>query len=245
MIFCLLNTLVFSQEYFKVNRIYSSNYSLQDLDTTIAGVFPKGLKAPDGDPDTVLFISNNGEVGIGTGDPQGILDIRSNDRALFMTSSSNNTNAVSFLGLKSRGSYTNPTAVLSGDNLFTFGAGGWDGTGWITNRGIVGVVSTANWSSSNRSCSIQFQTTLGTTRGIRMTIMDNGNVGIGVTTTTEKLEVNGTIKSTQYKLSALNTAPATSTSTGTVGEIRITTDYIYICVATNTWKRVALNEVTW
>lgn len=53
------------------------------------------------------------------------------------------------------------------------------------------------------------------------------------------------VKATQYKLSALNTAPATSTSTGTVGEIRIDADYIYICVATNTWKRVALNETTW
>ena len=46
--------------------------------------------------------------------------------------------------------------------------------------------------------------------------------------------------STQYRLSALNTAPATSSSTGTLGEIRIDADHIYICTATNTWKRVAI-----
>jgi nitrogen fixation protein len=44
-------------------------------------------------------------------------------------------------------------------------------------------------------------------------------------------------------LSAINAAPANSSSTGTFGEIRIDTNYIYICTATNTWKRVAI--ATW
>jgi len=39
------------------------------------------------------------------------------------------------------------------------------------------------------------------------------------------------------------TAPATATSTGTAGDVRYDADYIYICTATNTWKRVALS--TW
>ena len=38
-------------------------------------------------------------------------------------------------------------------------------------------------------------------------------------------------------------APATATSTGTAGEIKYDSDYVYICVATNTWKRSAL--ATW
>lgn len=48
------------------------------------------------------------------------------------------------------------------------------------------------------------------------------------------------LKTTQLKLSALNTAPASATATGTTGEIRIDANYIYICTATNTWKRTAL-----
>lgn len=47
----------------------------------------------------------------------------------------------------------------------------------------------------------------------------------------------------QYKLAALNTAPASAVDTGTLGEIRVTADYIYICTATDTWKRTAL--ATW
>ena len=36
--------------------------------------------------------------------------------------------------------------------------------------------------------------------------------------------------------------PATSTSTGIVNTIAIDTNYLYICVATDTWKRVALSS---
>ena len=37
--------------------------------------------------------------------------------------------------------------------------------------------------------------------------------------------------------------PATSTSTGTKGVIKWDANYIYVCVATNTWRRVAIG--TW
>lgn len=47
------------------------------------------------------------------------------------------------------------------------------------------------------------------------------------------------VTSTQYKLSALNTAPSSATDTGTAGEVRFTTTGIYICVATNSWIKAA------
>ena len=64
-----------------------------------------------------------------------------------------------------------------------------------------------------------------------------------------RLDVNGTARvqgnltTTQYNVSALNTAPASATATGTLGEIRITAGFIYVCTATNTWVRTALT--TW
>lgn len=39
------------------------------------------------------------------------------------------------------------------------------------------------------------------------------------------------------------TAPASASATGTAGEVRYDADYIYICTATDTWKRVAIS--TW
>jgi len=53
--------------------------------------------------------------------------------------------------------------------------------------------------------------------------------------------MQGTVAATQFRVLALNTAPATATSTGTAGEIRVTASYIYVCTATNTWVRTALN----
>tara|TARA_R110000868_G_scaffold55922_3_gene173589 strand:+ start:4093 stop:4770 length:678 start_codon:yes stop_codon:yes gene_type:complete len=58
-----------------------------------------------------------------------------------------------------------------------------------------------------------------------------GYPGLGV-------EVTG-----QMNLKALNTAPAANNSAGTLGEIRWTSDYVYLCTATNTWVRAAL--ATW
>ncbi len=70
----------------------------------------------------------------------------------------------------------------------------------------------------------------------------SGNVLVGTTTDAGyKIDASGTIRADKFQLSALNTAPATSTSTGTTGEIRIVNGFIYVCVATNTWQRSTLS----
>lgn len=79
----------------------------------------------------------------------------------------------------------------------------------------------------------------------RFSVFTGGNVGIGNPTNdaTNKLQVNGNVKATQFRVSAMNTAPSSASDTGTAGEIRITATYIYVCTATNTWVRAAL--ATW
>ncbi len=71
-----------------------------------------------------------------------------------------------------------------------------------------------------------------------------GNVGIGTTSPSQKLEVDGQVLSDGYRLAAMQTAPATRNSTGTLGEIVIDGNYIYVCYAANSWSRVAL-ETSW
>ena len=56
------------------------------------------------------------------------------------------------------------------------------------------------------------------------------------------LFVESAVTSGQFKLSALNNFPSSSSSSGTTGEIRFTADHIYVCVAPNTWKRAVLNS---
>jgi len=57
------------------------------------------------------------------------------------------------------------------------------------------------------------------------------------------VDKDGSFVSPSFKLTDLNSAPASATATGTKGEIRITSTYIYVCTATNTWVRAALS--TW
>jgi hypothetical protein len=51
-----------------------------------------------------------------------------------------------------------------------------------------------------------------------------------------------TLTGTALKVTATYT-PATSSSTGTTGQISWDSQYVYVCIATNTWKRTALS--TW
>ena len=72
--------------------------------------------------------------------------------------------------------------------------------------------------------------------------MDVGlaRVSTGVVKVTNGSTGDGTISG---QLRAVGTAPAATGSTGTAGDIRYDANYIYICTATNTWKRAAI--ATW
>ena len=76
---------------------------------------------------------------------------------------------------------------------------------------------------------------------------DSGDdrVGFGKIPTQGKVDVDGDAYADNFigGLRATGAAPASASSTGTAGDIRYDADYIYICVATNTWKRVAIS--TW
>jgi hypothetical protein len=52
-----------------------------------------------------------------------------------------------------------------------------------------------------------------------------------------------TILATSTVVSAVGSAPATATSNGVAGEVRIADGYIYVCVATNQWQRSVMS--TW
>ena len=66
------------------------------------------------------------------------------------------------------------------------------------------------------------------------------NPKFGTETSYTEITNDGMMIAPKYFVSTLNTAPALSTSNGTAGEVRFTDSAIYVCVATNTWKKTAL-----
>jgi hypothetical protein len=75
-----------------------------------------------------------------------------------------------------------------------------------------------------------------------------GNVGIGASrgTPATALDVNGTVTTTGLDVSAdgirVRTArtPASATAAGDAGTVCWDSDYVYVCVQNNVWKRAAL-----
>lgn len=68
----------------------------------------------------------------------------------------------------------------------------------------------------------------------KVRIDSQGNVGIGTTSPTDLLDVN----SDAMRLRSSKT-PASSSAAGNAGEMCWDASYLYVCVATNTWRRVA------
>jgi len=64
-------------------------------------------------------------------------------------------------------------------------------------------------------------------------------IGTGV----NQIPSNGDLGSLAYKDTVMVSVPASASSKGNVGEIAQDGSYIYICTATDTWKRVAI--ATW
>jgi hypothetical protein len=163
--------------------------------------------------DTMKVDYINGRVGIETDSPSAKLNVHGN---LHLGAYSN----LSTVNLENR----------TGKSVFSISTDG------VNNA--FGTTITYSWSDGGQG-PLKFNNA--STEVMRIT--NNGNVSIGNTNDTHKLDVTGAVNAASFKVQALNTAPATATSTGTVGEVRYTSDYIYVCVAANTWKRTPLS--TW
>lgn len=140
-------------------------------------------------------------------------------------------------------SLATPTQVVSGNITGLIGASGWHSGGAFhsTWGAYITYVATENYTSTAQGTDIRFSTTPNgsTTIAEAMRITSAGNVGIGLSgEPTAKLDINGDT----LRLRTLRT-PATAGSAGNQGDWCADANYIYICVASNTWKRVAIS--TW
>lgn len=122
-------------------------------------------------------------------------------------------------------------AFGSGNNAASFNefALGMFGTGYTP-------VSTSVYDPADRIFNVGNGTS-SAARADAFTILKGGNVGIGTANPTALLDINGNT----LRLRTAKT-PATSSDPGNTGDIAWDNDYIYVCVATNTWKRVFISN---
>jgi hypothetical protein len=82
----------------------------------------------------------------------------------------------------------------------------------------------------------------------RLTVNANTTLNGSNTTVTANLNSTGittinqlTVANNQLRITTRDTVSSNS-ATGTQGQIRYDTDYIYVCVANNVWKRASLSS---
>tara|TARA_R100000541_G_scaffold2021_1_gene7408 strand:- start:7755 stop:8669 length:915 start_codon:yes stop_codon:yes gene_type:complete len=71
-------------------------------------------------------------------------------------------------------------------------------------------------------------------------ISRSGNLGVNdeMSVDADGIVANTSVTSPEFNVTALQTAPASATAVGTAGAIVFASDAVYVCVATNTWKKV-------
>ena len=110
-----------------------------------------------------------------------------------------------------------------------------NGTATTTGITVAGTTTLNGTVDINNTADIADTLTLSRATGTGLAVTANifcgGDIG-----------VNGEVTTVGLRL-LVGSAPATATSTGSAGQIKIDADYIYVCTATNTWKRVAI--ATW
>jgi hypothetical protein len=165
------------------------------------------------------------------------------------TTSNNWSNAGTALGVNAPSTFTGRLidCQVNGSMLFSVeNAAGSSNTRIFTNFLTVGGTvsqTSGTWGlnsggvSLNNAAQLNFSST-----GSANTSIDTGltRSAAGVVKVTNGSTGDGTISG---QLRAVGAAPATTGATGAAGDIRYDANYIYICTATNTWKRAAI--ATW
>ncbi|MDD2702835.1 MAG: hypothetical protein PHC33_02345 [Candidatus Omnitrophica bacterium] len=165
-------------------------------------------------------IDSSGNVGIGTTAPGNKLNVAS-------------ANAGSSVGDLSLIGITNTDTT--NNNTIGFGFSQANASGAIQTVAGIDLVGVSH-ADGAQSGALAFATRNAGSWGERLRIDPSGNVGIGTTNPSAALDVNSNI----IRVRTAKT-PASATAAGNTGDICWDANYVYICVATNTWKRAALS----
>ena len=235
--------------------------SINDLSTTAASNYPAGSETPaEGDNHhrqaysfiatlrdwfngtspaniTVANLTANGNIalGDGSGDTMSVAP-----SAVSWTNNPTHSGNHTFSGNTVLGTSTSGTVTTAGNVTIAAPASGY----WLTLAGSGATINFSDTGSTVQQINMRsstFNELVSRTAGGGWKLY----CGAGVISTTWSSAGNVTIAapSSGYGLNIPTGTPASAAATGTTGDICWDGSYIYVCTATNTWKRAGLS--TW
>lgn len=160
------------------------------------------LTATDATPSVLterLRIDNAGNIGVGTAAPGSIFHVATSTTAVglaLLEQASADSDSFDLNFRKGRGTVSSPAVITVADELGVINFAGYGGaSGYITGAAIKGI-SSGTIADTRIPGQLSFWTGTDAAPSVlteRVTILNNGNVGIGTTGPVSKLQVNGTI----------------------------------------------------
>jgi hypothetical protein len=164
-----------------------------------------------------------------------------NKERMEIRSAGNIFSAPTFQGKGYGGTIASPTATQNDQILLNLGGSGHDGSNIVIgNRATILLRASENWNLTSQGTYMGFEITGNgsTLRTEKVRIASNGNVGLGTTTPTQVLDVN----SDGIRIRNSRT-PVNSNDTCNQGDMAWDSNFVYVCVSSNLWKRAGLG--TW
>lgn len=131
----------------------------------------------------VMRIDTQGDIGIGTTNPQVILHVSQDANGIVLNDLyTAGANGPSYMGRKGRGTAASPTATLANDNLISLVGRSYTGSAFTANNiGLIGINASENQTTTAQGTFIYFSTTSDgtTTASERMRITSAGKILFG------------------------------------------------------------------
>lgn len=180
---------------FTSNQLISVNTSSNALEIRQIGAGNALLVEDETNPDSSPFIINaSGNVGVGTLSPAGRLHAIGD---IVQQSSLDNVAAFTLNLRKSRGTASAPTAVQGSDTISSILGSVYDGSSWFSPAWMDFKVN-GSVTTNNVPVDIRFFTGVNGNPTERVRITSSGNFGIGTSSPSQKLDVNGGVNASSY-----------------------------------------------